>query len=305
MGRRRGRAVDGILILDKPAGMTSNAALQQARAIYFAAKAGHTGSLDPLATGVLPLCFGEATKFSGFLLEADKCYRSTLRLGVSTDTGDADGQRLQEQSAADVDRHTIEQVLHGFRGKIFQIPPMYSALKHQGKPLYELARNGIEIEREARPVTIYRLELLDFRPGHDAELDLFIQCSKGTYVRVLAQDLGDLLGCGAHVKSLRRTRVGPFLDKQAQSLEHLESLRKRRAFSELDALLLPIQSAVSEYPEVEVPEQSAFYLRKGMPVVTSGLPESGFVSLLEIGGNFIGVGEVLNDGRVTPRRLVV
>ena len=196
--RQRGRQLNGILVVDKPAGMTSNTLLQKVKGIYFAAKAGHTGSLDPLATGVLPLCFGEATKFSQFLLEADKGYLTTVRLGIVTETGDADGELIDQVDASGIDREQVENVLAPFRGQIQQVPPMYSALKHKGTPLYKLAREGVEVEREPRAVNISELTLLDVRPGVTTEVDLRIRCSKGTYVRTLAEDIGRVLGCGGH-----------------------------------------------------------------------------------------------------------
>ena len=210
--RRKGRPIDGILVLDKPLGVSSNRALQTAKHLYFAAKAGHTGSLDPLATGVLPLCFGEATKFSSFLLDADKGYTSTFVLGVQTATCDAEGEVLAVKSAAHVTAAQVEQALIPLRGEIEQVPPMYSALKHKGQPLYKLARAGQEVERAARRVTIYELELLAFREGEHPQVDVRISCSKGTYVRTLAEDLGQALGCGAHVSALHRTRSGPFTE---------------------------------------------------------------------------------------------
>jgi len=300
--RRRGRPVDGILVVNKPAGMTSNAVLQQVKAAYFAAKAGHTGSLDPLATGVLPLCFGEATKFSRFLLDSDKAYRATVQLGVETDTGDADGEVIAECDV-DVALEQIEPVLARFRGTIDQVPPMYSALKYQGRPLYELAREGVEIEREARRVEIYSLELEAWRPDC-GEMDIAVRCSKGTYVRTLAEDLGRALGCGAHVKTLHRSQAGPFTDGQAVSLEAIEALRQSKAFAEMDGLLLPVVDAMRQFPRVELPEATAFYLRQGLPVMTPGLPGDGFVALLGSAGEFLGVGEMLDDGRVAPRRLM-
>ncbi len=301
--RRKGRPIDGILVVNKPAGETSNAVLQRVKAIYFAAKAGHTGSLDPLATGVLPLCFGAATRFSQFLLDADKGYRATLQLGRETDTGDADGTVIAEQAVTGVDVAQLERVLDGFRGDIEQVPPMYSALKHQGRPLYELARQGIEIERAPRQVRIHRLELRDWREA-DARLDIELLCSKGTYVRTLAEDIGRRLGCGAHVVALHRFKAGPFTDDTAQELPMLELLRGRKAFAELDALLLPVMDAMAQFPQVELPEATAFYLRQGLPVMSPGLPEHGFVALRADGGEFLGVGEMLDDGRVAPRRLL-
>ncbi|MFB0990312.1 MAG: tRNA pseudouridine(55) synthase TruB, partial [Porticoccaceae bacterium] len=200
--RNRGRSVNGIFLLNKPMGLSSNQALQRVKNLFDANKAGHTGSLDPLATGVLPICLGEATKFSQFLLESDKHYLSTFTLGVRTETGDCDGAIREEQDASAITEQQIELAIEAFRGDILQIPSMYSALKHNGQPLYKLARQGIEIEREPRPVTVFKYNILDFRPGPKAELDVEVHVSKGTYVRSLAEDLGNAIGCGAHVSAL-------------------------------------------------------------------------------------------------------
>lgn len=303
--RRKGRPVDGILVFDKPAGFTSNAALQKVRWLYGAAKAGHTGSLDPLATGVLPLCFGEATKYSRFLLESDKEYRSTFTLGVTTATGDAEGEVIAEASAAALTAAKVEEALTAFRGTIEQVPSMYSALKHQGQPLYKLARRGEEVEREARVVTVHALELLAFRPGERAEADVRVRVSKGTYVRSLAEDLGQALGCGAHVSVLRRTQAGPFREADAVTLEQLEALKDAGDFAAMDALLLPVDHAVLHLPEVRLDEHSAYYLKQGQPVLAPNLPTEGLVRVTAVNGEFIGVGEILEDGRLAPRRLVV
>ena len=202
--RKKGRQVDGLLVLDKPTGMSSNAALQQAKRLFGAAKAGHTGSLDPLATGVLPLCFGEATKFSQFLLDADKGYESTFVLGVGTDTADADGAVIAQASAVHLTEDAVTQAMATLTGAIEQVPPMYSALKVDGQPLYKRARAGEQIERAARPVEIYYFELLSFEPGEQVRLGVKVRCSKGTYIRTLAEDLGAALGVPAHVSTLRR-----------------------------------------------------------------------------------------------------
>ena len=302
--RQRGRQVNGILVVDKPAGLTSNALLQKVKGIYFAAKAGHTGSLDPLATGVLPLCFGEATKFSQFLLDADKGYLTTVRLGIETETGDADGAVVQQIDSSGVTREQVVDVLAQFRGEIQQVPPMYSALKHKGTPLYKLAREGVEVERESRTVNISELTLLDVRPGETAELDLRIRCTKGTYVRTLAEDIGRELGCGGHVLSLRRDLAGPFDEQQAISLADLEALRDQKEFAALDALLLPASNAVAHLPTVALQESTAFYLSQGQPVMAPALKEQGLVRLCGPDERFIGVGEVQGDGKVAPKRIV-
>lgn len=308
--RQRGREVDGILLLDKPQGLSSNEALQRVKRLYGAAKAGHTGSLDPIATGVLPLCFGEATKFSQFLLNADKRYLTDIRLGVRTDSGDADGQVLEERPVPDLDLEDLEEALMAFRGEIEQVPSMFSAIKHQGQPLYKLARQGIEVEREARTVMIFenRLERLE-----GDTLTLFVHCSKGTYIRTIAEDLGTALGCGAHVTALRRLSVGPFGSEHLHTIEGLESVRDGGGHAALDQLLLPLEAAVMQWPEVVIPEASTWFMQKGQPVQVAHAPTDGQVRLVErVAGapgeperrRFFGVGEVLDDGRIAPRRLV-
>jgi len=303
--KRRGRALDGILVLDKPAGMTSNAALQAVKRLYFAAKAGHTGSLDPLATGVLPICLGEATKFSQYLIDADKGYRSTFVFGMRTNTSDADGETIATADASLLTPAQVEAALANFRGDIEQIPSMFSAIKKDGQPLYKLARAGIEIEREARAVTIFELELEAFRPGERAEADVRIICSKGTYVRSIAEDLGQLLGVGAHVAMLRRIKAGPFVEADVVSLTTLEALKQREALAEMDSLLRPAAIAVEKLPKVVLGEAAGFYLRQGQPVLVPKAPTSGLVQLFLQAGDFIGIGEILDDGRVAPRRLIV
>ncbi len=308
MGRRRkGRPVNGVLVLNKPAGVTSNQALQRAKRLLFAAKAGHTGSLDPLATGVLPLCFGEATKFSQFLLDADKRYESTFCLGVKTSTGDAEGEILAEQSAATLDREQVEAALATFMGDIMQMPPMYSALKQQGQPLYRLARQGVEVEREARPVTFYALTLLDFRPGEHAEVDVEVHCSKGTYIRSLAEDLGEKLGCGGHVTRLHRTAAGPYTEAASVTLEALEAERGEGLAEQLDHHLLPVDSPVASLAPLTLPETSSHYFRQGNPVMDAGVYRAGregdMVRVFCENGQFLGLG-ALEEGCVAPKRLI-
>lgn len=306
--RQKGRPVDGILVLDKPAGLTSNEALQQVKYLFYAAKAGHTGSLDPLATGVLPVCLGEATKFTQFLLEADKVYQSTFSFGLTTETGDSDGEIIGRRDASGLSREALEAAIEPFRGEIEQVPSMYSALKHKGQPLYKLARQGIEVEREARKASIYRFELLDFRPGEVAEAEVEIHCSKGTYIRTMAEDLGKALGVGAHVSRLRRTAAGPFTLDDAVPLPQLEALREGKRGEDLDFLLQPLDAAVGDCQAVELPESTAWYFRRGQPVTAPSVyrsaEEGDIVRIFCDGGGFLGVGEVLDDGRVTPRRLV-
>jgi len=303
--RRRGRPVDGILVLDKPRGMSSNRALQMAKHLYFAAKAGHTGSLDPLATGVLPLCFGEATKFSQYLLDADKAYQSTFLLGVATTTGDAEGEILATADATPITEAEVAQGLEAFRGEIEQIPSMYSAIKQNGQPLYKLARQGKEVERKARHVVIKQLELRAFRAGEQAEVDIYLECSKGTYVRSIAEDLGKALGCGAHVTALRRTRAGPFGIEDSVSLAALEALKGNEQLAQMDALLLPADTALAGLPLVRLSESGGFYIRQGQPVQVPNAPCDGMVRVALETGEFLGVGEILDDGRVAPRRLIV
>ncbi|MEE4661164.1 MAG: tRNA pseudouridine(55) synthase TruB [Halieaceae bacterium] len=298
------RNVDGILVLDKPLGMSSNQALQAAKRCLQAAKAGHTGSLDPLATGVLPLCFGEATKFSRFLLDADKAYTSTFVLGVKTTTGDAEGEVLATLDAGHLDKDNVAAALAAFRGEIEQTPSMYSALKHQGQPLYKLARQGKEVERKSRRVVIHELAMTAFRPGPQPQLDVSIRCSKGTYVRSIAEDLGEALGVGGHVAALRRTQAGPFDEAGMVSLETLEALRSSGAIAEMDSLLKPLDAALGELPLVRVSEAGGFYIRQGQPVLVPNSPCSGMVRVGLESGEFLGVGEILDDGRVAPRRLI-
>lgn len=298
--KRVRRAVHGVLILDKPKGFSSNAALQKVRWLLNAEKAGHTGSLDPLATGVLPLCFGEATKFSQYLLDADKGYETLMQLGVTTSTGDAEGEVLERREVS-VTREDIEALLPRFRGDIQQVPPMYSALKKDGQPLYKLARAGEVVEREARSVTISRLELLAFENG---QARLSVSCSKGTYIRTLVEDLGHLLGCGAHVAELRRTQAGPFTLAQAVSLEELEKAHAEGGAEALDRFLLPVDCGLQDWPVVQLTEHSAYYWLHGQPVRAPGAPAQGLMRVEDHEGRFIGIGEASDDGRVAPRRLI-
>ena len=301
--RNRGRPVNGILVLDKPQGLSSNEALQKVKRLFNARKAGHTGSLDPLATGVLPLCFGEATKLSQFLLDSDKRYRVLIKLGERTDTGDAEGQIIDRSETLEITRNQVEQALEKFVGTIEQVPPMYSAIKQQGVPLYKLAREGKEVERASREVTIYSIDLLGLE---GAELEIDVACSKGTYVRTLADDLGEQLGCGAHVKALRRQQAGVFDESSAVSLERLEEIRQageKDDYSALDECLEPMDRAVGDLPEVELPDVSAGWIKQGQPVLVRHLPEDGLVRLYQ-GERFIGIGSILDDGRVAPRRMI-
>lgn len=299
--KRKGRAVHGILLLDKPTGMSSNAALQVVKRLFNAQKAGHTGSLDPLATGLLPICLGEATKITSYLLDSDKKYQGTAKLGIRTNTADAEGDVLQTRPVPILSDDTLEMALDSFRGEISQIPPMHSALKLNGKPLYELARQGIEVERKPRNVTIFELQKLGFDKD---ELELFVHCSKGTYIRTLAEDLGEILECGAHLSALRRVAAGPFDIKQSITLEKLIELAEQ-GMGELDKLLLPMHVALADWPEINLTANSAYYVRQGQPVLVPKAPSNGWVRLMgENSNDFIGIGHVLDDGRVAPKRLV-
>ncbi len=296
--KRSWQRVDGVLLLDKPGGMTSNSALQSARRLFSAAKAGHTGTLDPLATGLLPLCFGEATKFSADLLEADKTYEADLLFGVVTDTGDAQGAVVSTQpvcfSAADLDA-----ARQGFLGEISQIPPMYSALKRDGKPLYQLARQGIEVERQPRFVTIREIELLAFSGDR---CRLRVACSKGTYIRTLAEDLGRVLGCGAHLTALRRIAVGPLLIADAVSLEQLVELPEAQRAS----VLLPPDALLQTLPAIELDDDAAQRFAHGnpVPVAEHGSPLGAGKCRVYGAHRLLGLGETDGAGWVKPRRLV-
>jgi tRNA pseudouridine55 synthase len=293
------RSINGILLLDKPKGITSNQALQTTKQLFSASKVGHTGSLDPLATGLLPLCFGEATKFSQFLLNADKTYQVSARLGFKTNTGDAEGQVIESREIAHYTRDQLESVLSYFRGSISQIPPMFSALKHRGQPLYKLARQGIVVERNPRTVSIHRLSLQD--SGDVSLLNLEIKCSKGTYIRTLIGDIGDALGCGAYVHALRRLGVADYHAEQMVSLEKLKTLSQ----AERDQKLLTLDSLLKEWPALKISQAAAYYLYRGQAILLPNLPKQGLLRLLlEESGRFIGVGEISEDGRVAPRRLV-
>lgn len=295
--KRIKRPVSGVLLLDKPSGISSNAALQQAKRLYQAAKAGHTGNLDPIATGLLPICLGEATKFSQFLLDANKTYQAIFALGQTTTTGDSEGEVISRQ-AVHVTRTQAERVLRQFVGQIRQMPPMYSALKHQGRALYSYARAGIEIEREPREITIYSLELDAFENN---ELCVTVTCSKGTYIRVLAEDVGRALGCGAFMKALRRTAIGDFGITQATTLLQLEQMN----LEQRDAQLLPVDCLLEGMAKVELDGDSTHYVRQGQPVWLAKLPGKGLVRLYGRGAGFLGIGEITADGKVAPRRLIV
>lgn len=287
------RLVDGVLLLDKPLGVTSNTALQIARRLYNAAKAGHTGTLDPLATGLLPLCFGEATKFAGELLNADKAYDATLRLGVTTETGDVEG-RILVTRPVQVTLPQVATVLERFTGEISQIPPMYSALKRDGKPLYEYARQGIELERTARTVSIHAIRQLDFSGDL---LSISVDCSKGTYIRTLAEDIGEALGCGAHLVALRRTRIGSLLLERAVTLAEIEE----RSLEQRETLLASPDALLEDLPCAELDATTAVLLGHGQNVRWNG-PAGRWRAYSE--GRFLGLCELGSDGWLAPRRLV-
>lgn len=288
------RQVDGVLLLDKPVGLTSNDALQRARRLFSAAKGGHTGTLDPLASGLLPLCFGEATKFSADLLDADKTYEASLRLGITTDSGDAEGQVVATRPVV-VSQVDIEAALQRFRGDIMQVPPMHSALKRDGKPLYELARQGVEVEREARPVSIRSLDLQSFTGDN---LSLRVRCSKGTYIRVLATDIGEALGCGAYLTALRRTAVADLDLTGAFSLAAVEALPEE----ERDNCLQPLDTLLLRLPRVDLDAPAAERFSHGNPVVAP----AGLLGRARVyaDNRLIGLGDIGKEQQLWPKRLV-
>lgn len=290
------RAINGVLLLDKASGFSSNSSLQKVKRLFRARKAGHTGSLDPLASGLLPVCLGEATKLSSFLLNSDKRYEVRIRLGAETDTADVEGTVTLTRPVPDLTEAIIEQVLQDFRGEGEQIPPMYSALKHQGQRLYDLARKGLEVDRPARPITIHSLTLLRF----DAtSMDLDVHCSKGTYIRTLAEDIGRSLGCGGHVEVLRRTAVGSLKVMDAFTIDQLEVMTQ----NERDKVLMPMDELVSYLPSVEVNEAMSLMFCQGNPLFVPQAPSQGWVRLYGRSAGFLGLGEVLEDGRIGPRRM--
>ncbi len=297
--RKRGRRIDGILILDKPQGYSSNGALQQCRRAFDAQKAGHTGALDPLATGVLPICFGEATKFSQYLLDAEKAYMATVCFGETRTTGDAEGEVLETRSAAHLTQELVEASMRGFRGAIKQVPPMYSALKKDGQPLYKLARQGIEVEREARDVVIEAFDLLEFTPGERPYCRVFVRCSKGTYIRSLAEDLGALLGVGAHLTALRRTQAGPFDLSQALSLEQVQA-----EDAEVLPKLLPVDAGLHHFPKLLVSDEDTEKLLRGQRVCVLNGTNSGIVRVARASGEFVGLAAVSEDGEIAPLRMI-
>jgi tRNA pseudouridine55 synthase len=297
--KRVKRAIDGVLLLDKPMGLSSNQALQQVKRLYQAAKAGHTGSLDPLATGLLPICLGEATKFSHFLLDANKSYRALVNLGSTTTTGDAEGEVI-ERSELPVTQDDVQRVIKQFIGSIEQVPPMFSALKHQGKALYEYARDGVDIPRVARSVTIFAIEYIQFDAAK-RQFEMEVVCSKGTYIRTLAEDIGRSLGCGAHLAGLRRLTTAHFRLDDAVTLERLEQM----SAEERDGLLLPADASIIDLPKIDLDGDSAYYLMHGQSVWKSGVNIQGLFRIYRADGQFLGLGELDADGKVAPKRLLV
>lgn len=290
------RDIDGVLILDKPSGCSSNQALQQVRRLYRARKAGHCGSLDPLATGVLPLCLGQATRFSSYLLGASKTYRASARLGQTTSTGDAEGEVL-DRRPVEVEREQLQAVLEQFRGIIEQVPPMYSALRHEGKRLYQLAREGQQVERQSRRVEIHALELLSLESD---QFDFEVCCSKGTYVRTLAEDIGNALGCGAHLTALRRTAVDRLSLRDAVGMEQLAEADEGR----LDELLLPVSVALGQFAELRLDPESSRDMVHGRRVKLDPSTAAGLYRLISADGVFIGLGEVDANAELAAKRLM-
>lgn len=293
----------GIVVLDKALGGSSNHALQQVKRLFDANKAGHTGALDPLATGVLPLCLGEATKVSQFLLDSDKAYRARIKLGVRTDTADSEGEVIAKADAEAVTEAQIKSALTQFEGDIEQVPPMYSALKRDGQPLYKLAREGKTVEREPRAITVYSIELTDFDP-QSQELEIEVDCSKGTYIRTIADDLGQIIGCGAHIIALRRLKAGAFTLADSQSLEELEAAKQADGFNAIDAMLMPMDKAIDTLPAVHLPAYTAQFLKQGQAVQVNKPPADGLLRLYE-DEEFLGIGIIDDDGKVAPKRLIV
>ena len=294
------RTVDGILLLDKPEGLSSNAALQRVRRLYGARKAGHTGSLDPLASGLLPVCLGQATKTSGMLLDADKTYRFEISLGARTATGDREGEIVERVPVPALEASAVRRIAGGFVGELEQVPPMYSAIHHAGERLYRLARKGVEVQRPPRRVTIRRLELLGREPG---VLHFEVECSKGTYVRTLAEDIARACSTVGHVHSLRRLALGPFREPRMHTLESLES--RVHGPDELDALLLPPDAALAGLPEVRLGTAAEACILQGQAVFASG-PPRGRVRMYGADGRFLGVGRVSAEGReLAPERIMV
>ena len=295
--KRPKKNINGVLLLDKPLGFSSNQALQKVKWLIQAAKAGHTGTLDPLATGLLPLCFGEATKFAHYLTDADKTYVATIKLGITTNTGDAEGEILTTRNVSTSSTQFAE-VCAQFIGEISQIPPMYSALKHEGKALYAYARAGIEIERAARVIRIHNINVNSYE--QDIAV-ITVSCSKGTYIRTLAEDIGSQLGCGAHLIGLRRTMTASYDITQAVSLEQFEVMTS----DERQAALLPADSAILHLPAIILNSDAQHYLQLGQAVWQAGVMPAGLLRLYSEQQQFLGLGELADDGKIAPKRLIV
>ena len=293
--------ISGVLLLDKPVGPTSNEALQIVKKLFKSKKAGHTGSLDPIASGMLPICFGNATKFSQFLLESDKCYQVTGKLGETTASGDSETPVLATKEVGKLYFDDFEKVLIKYRGNITQIPPMYSAIKYNGQPLYKLIRNGIEIVRTAREIKIYSLKLNKFENNL---LNLHVHCSKGTYIRTLIEDIGKDIGCGAHVVALRRISVGHYKESEMVSLDYIKQLIYNKNFNNLNKLILPIESILKDIPELILTPIMIFYLSTGTQIFIPGSPQSGIVKFRNKDNVFLGIGQVLPNGKIASKKMI-
>ncbi len=297
--RKKGLDIHGIVLLDKQQGISSNKAMQEVKRLYNANKAGHTGSLDPLATGLLPVCLGEGTKVSAYMLADDKRYQTVIQLGVMTDTGDVDGTVLETRPVPEIDAKQLADCLASFVGEIEQIPPMYSALKHQGKKLYELAREGITVERKARKITLYAIECLEFS-GDTLTLD--VRCSKGTYIRTLAEDIGHYLGCGGTVKELRRTAAGQFLLQDARTIEQLQALESGEP---LQSILIPVDQPLQAMPAVHVSQFAADLIQQGQQITYPMREGELGTCRIYHDEKVLGLGEMLMDDKIQPRKLFI
>lgn len=295
------RDVIGILLLDKPKGLTSNAALQAVKRLFYAKKAGHTGSLDPLASGMLPICFGKGTKFARFLLEADKTYQVMMQLGIRTDTGDSEGKVIEQHRVPKLHQDQVLELFEKFSGSVEQIPSMYSAIKHKGKPLYTFARRGIEIDRPKRTVQIHQLTLLNVQKNN---IEFIVRCSKGTYVRTLVDSMGEMLKTGAHVTELRRLNAGHFDEKQMVSLQELKLATKQNDYSHLDKFLLPLDAIISCSESVYLTSAKAFCIKQGGAIKIAQSVSPGYVKLYLSNRIFLGVGKALSDGRIIAEQLL-
>lgn len=303
MGRRnkKGRDITGIIVIDKPTGPSSNHVLQQVKRLFDAKKAGHTGSLDPLATGVLPICLGEATKVSSYLLDADKRYQVRCQLGVITDSGDSDGNVVSEHAIPTLTKNNLLDIIPQFLGQQQQVPPMYSALKHQGQPLYKLARKGIEVERKARTVTIYDIQLLELT---EDSFVLDVTCSKGTYIRTLVEDISHALNTGGHVTMLRRVAAAGYDLEQAITIEQLEQLAEQGQ-AILDSQLLPTEDALSDWPSIAIDDEKVVALRHGQRIHVEQAYQQPQVRLFDTDKQFLGLGEMSENGDIAPKRVFV